>query len=632
MKTPLEILQEYWHVSSFRPPQEAIINAVVAKKHVVTVLPTGSGKSVCFQVPELMCDDGVCVVISPLIALMKDQVESLRNKGIKAIALSGHVSQQDISRHFDNLMFGGIRFLYLSPERLQSDFIQKKIKQLNVNLIAVDEAHCISEWGHDFRPSYLKIKVLKELQPQAPLIALTATATQQVLLDISKYLELDSPLFFKKSQRRSNLSLKVIESGDKLGRMLELLKTTTEPVIIYAASRKKCKEISDYINSQAYSATYYHAGLTKHEKDTAYKDWLSENKQIIVATNAFGMGIDKPNVRLVIHIALPSSLENYVQEVGRAGRDGKKSFGVIIEEPGDFKRMETYYAKALPDVDFVKLVYNNLNQYFSITYGDLPQQHFHFDISAFCYHYNLPIVKTYNALQILEREEVLEQTNHNKQVNQLFFKTKGKRLFDYYDKNPRKASILKTILRSYEGLFEAYQMVNLYKLSQKLGLSKAELIRQLEESDKDGVLIFQKNKSSDSIRFCKPREDASTINLIARRITQQYELKLSKYRSILSYVQNTSMCRNVLIDKYFGETEIEDCGVCDVCLSKQEKKNYYSNEIEGMLIDILKTEDCSSRELVQRLKIDDKRVLEALRNLLDTHSIVLTSQNKYRLK
>ena len=438
MSKAKQILKQYWGFDQFRDPQEAIINDVLAGKNVLALLPTGSGKSVCFQVPTLVHENGICIVISPLIALMDDQVVSLQKKGIKAIALTGSIRQDDIIRYFDNLQHGDTHFLYISPERLQNPFIQEKIKQLTVSLIAIDEAHCISEWGHDFRPSYLKISILRELHPKAPVLALTATATKRVVKDIYSFLEMTKPILHRKSLQRENIYLKVIESADKLGVLLELVQNVKGSVIVYAASRRKCQQLCEYLLSQGVHATFYHAGLTKEQKSKAFTEWMSETKNVIVATNAFGMGIDKANVRKVIHVNVPSSLENYIQEIGRAGRDGLKSEAVLIEEIADLKSTESFYLKAIPDVDFVRKTYNNLNQFLKITYGELPTQIYDFDLAAFCYTYSMPLVKTHNAIQVLEREEILVFVHNSRKATQVKFTSSGEKLFDYYKKTQIK--------------------------------------------------------------------------------------------------------------------------------------------------------------------------------------------------
>ena len=579
-----------------------------------------------------MTEKGVCLVVSPLIALMKDQVENLTKKGIKAVAIAGLQSKDDIVRIFDNLQFGGIRFLYLSPERLQSEFIQEKLKQIPLKLIAIDEAHCISEWGHDFRPSYLKLNLLRELFPEINIIALTATATNRVRKDIATYLELKEPQIFQKSLTRDNLHLKILESADKLGSLYRIIEPINEPVIVYAGTRKNCKRTSEILNQKGLKSVYYHAGLSKSEKDTSFTNWFTEKTPVMVATNAFGMGIDKANVRLVVHTSVPNSIENYVQEAGRAGRDGKMSYAVIIEEPADLKESETYYTNSIANVSFVKKLYQHLNQYFHIAYGDLVEKEFEFQLASFCQQYNMSIVKTFNGLQLLEREEIIKLNSHNNPFSKLVFTANSEQLFAYYIRNSLKEKILKLILRTYDGVFDTMQIINPYILSKKLNLSLSQLEKQLIEIHNDGLINYKSVKNRATLRFLKPREDDYTINRIARDIKQQQQVKKDKYTSMIAYISNSEICRNQQLSNYFGEKNTKDCGICDVCENKKNTNNFNEKEIcNAILKSFTNKKMQSSNEIVHRLGLNDKPVLKAIRILLDSEAIIVTSQNKYKL-
>lgn len=632
MKTAINILKEYWGYSHFREPQDAIINNVVNKKDVVALLPTGSGKSVCFQVPTLMQEKGVCLVVSPLIALMQDQIENLHKKGIKAAALTGGISKDEIIRVFDNLQFGGIRFLYLSPERIQSSFIQEKIKQLPVNLIAIDEAHCISEWGHDFRPSYLQLKILRELHPSVNIIALTATATKQVVEDIVTYLELKNPVFYEKSILRENLHLSVLDAADSLERLYHLIKPVKEPVIVYAGSRIKCQRTSDYLNSKGIKSVYYHAGLSKEVKKTAASHWFDEQSRVMVATNAFGMGIDKANVRMVVHTGVPYSLENYIQEVGRAGRDAKDSFAVVITDLSATQLLKSYFSKSIPSLTFVKDLYAKLNRHFRITYGDLPKQAFLFDFTHFYQQYGLPILKAYNGLELLEREGILQISKTGKAVSELVFTVTNEHLFDYYKRNPDKEKILRLLLRTYEGIHQSFQRINTYTLSKKLRISLKQLEKQLLEINTDGIINYQANKNSSKLLFLKPREDNYTMNSIGMSIQKQEKVKRDKYDKVIQYIENIDICRYRVLTQYFGENLKEDCGICDVCLKKKQKNRNTKEELKENIVKMLREKELSSKQLIGRLNQESKPIIDVLRFLLDTDVIVLNSQNKYGLK
>ena len=627
----VEILQTYWGFSKFRSPQDEIIHEVQKQRDIIALLPTGSGKSVCFQVPTLMHEKGVCLVLSPLVALMKDQVENLHKKGIKAVALTGAISKDELIRIFDNLQFGGIRFLYISPERLQSAFIQEKLKQIPIKLIAIDEAHCISEWGHDFRPSYLSLSILREIFPETNTIALTATATNRVVEDISKYLELDNPKIYKKPLTRDNLRLQVMESADKLGSLFRLVQTTEEAIIVYAGSRKNCQRTSEFLNRKGLKSVFYHAGLNKEAKDQAFKSWFVGETPIMIATNAFGMGIDKSNVRLVVHISVPNSIENYVQEAGRAGRDGIMSRAVIIEEPADISSAETFYTKSIPNVDFIKELYSHLNQYFQIPYGVTPEKKFNFHLASFCQHYKLSIVRTFNSLQLLEREEIIKLSREANKFTRVRITATNEQLFSYYQRNSKKEKILKILLRSYDGIFDNAAVINLFSIAKKLSISIKSLDKELNDIHIDGVINYTNTKNASTLQFLKPREDSYTINRIAKDIKQQRKVKKAKYASIVAYIANSQECRNRQLNDYFGEKVPSDCGICDVCEAKN-KAIVDKSDIKEQILRVLKhKEECSSAVLVHEVEGVDKTVVNEIRKLLDSEQIIVTSQNKYKL-
>ena len=459
MAAPLEILKTYWGYDQFISPQEEIITSVLNGENTIVLLPTSGGKSICYQVPAMILE-GVCIVVSPLIALIHDQVNYLKEKNIKAIALTSQLSQDEIIIAFDNLQFGGFKFLYLSPEKLQSDFIQEKIKQLNVSLIAIDEAHCISEWGHDFRPSYLKLSLLKELKPEATFIALTATATQRVLEDIQINLGLKEAKIIKKSFKRENLFYHVRLTEDIYGKLLQILSKIDASIIIYTNNRKQTKEVCNFLIRNNFKSSFYHGGLSNTEKNEAYTNWMSDKTPIMVATNAFGMGINKLNVRAVIHINIPNSLENYIQEAGRAGRDGKTSYAIILANKTTLYEVSEKFEANTATTKTVKGVYHHLNQYYAISFGEMPAQSFSFSLQEFCATYNLNLLLTYNAIKVLERENiVLLDENYNKKST-LKFLVNNHQIFDYLSKHPATNDLIKLILRSYGGIFEHYTIIN----------------------------------------------------------------------------------------------------------------------------------------------------------------------------
>ena len=477
--SPEKIIEKYWGFTSFRAPQKEIIKGVLKKRDVIALLPTGGGKSICFQVPALM-QEGVCIVISPLIALMQDQVSNLKKRDIKAVIIPSGSNQNEIVTVFDQIKFGKVKFLYISPERLQSTLIQQKIKELNVNLVAIDEAHCISEWGHDFRPSYRNIKILKEIVPNVTFIALTATANKKVLADISNTLALSNHLTFKKSFFRKNLAYQVFKVEDKLGRLLQIFTKTKVPTIIYVNSRRKTAALANFLNANKFNSTFYHAGLSALEKQTAFNDWMTEKKSIIVATNAFGMGIDKPNVGLVIHYNLPSSTENYVQETGRAGRNEAKSFGVLLYNENDIYLQQQQTESSIPSILEVKEVHKKLYQFFRIANGELLEETFSFNFLEFCKKYNFQVLKTDVILKLLVNYGIIElNTSFNKKSTLKVIGTHYT-VLNFSKNNKAFKNFINVLLRTYGGLFEDEIKIDEFFLAKKAGITSVQTIKNLK--------------------------------------------------------------------------------------------------------------------------------------------------------
>lgn len=628
MSTPLEILKEYWKYPKFRDPQEEIIQTTLNGANTVVLLPTGGGKSLCYQIPTLLLD-GVCIVISPLIALIQDQVNSLKEKNIKAIALTSQLSQDDIILAFDNLQFGDFKFLYLSPEKLQSPFIQEKIKQLNVSIIAIDEAHCISEWGHDFRPSYLQLKILRELQPKATFMALTATATKKVLEDIQQNLEIEDAIIFKKSFQRNNLNYHVLTTEDIYGKLLQIICKIEASVIIYTNSRKETKEVSKFLIKNNFKSSYYHGGLSTNEKNTSFNSWMQNETPIMVATNAFGMGIDKPDVRAVIHINTPNSLENFIQEAGRAGRDGKTAYSIIITNKSNLFETINKFKTNLASTKFVKTVYNHLNQYYSITLGELPTQLFDFSIQEFCVTYKFRLLQTYNAIKILERENIVSLDENYNKKSTLKFLISNSKIFDYLNSQPSKSELIQLILRSYGGIFDHYTIINEFSLSKKLKCKKKEVVKHLNDLHSNGIVNYSYENTTSKLSFLATRDDNYTINRISKNIEQQNNLKYEKLEATISYIKNNKTCRNTQLLSYFNETPTESCGNCDICKAKIQSEN--STEIISThIINLLNDKPLSSQEITMILNYSDSEILNSLKILLEKNKIAITSQNKFK--
>jgi ATP-dependent DNA helicase RecQ len=629
MVSPEKILERYWGFNSFRAPQKEIITNVLENKDTIALLPTGGGKSVCFQIPALL-KEGVCIVISPLIALMQDQVENLKKRDIKAITIPSGSNQNEIVTLFDQVKFGKVRFLYISPERLQSALIQQKLKELNVNLVAIDEAHCISEWGHDFRPSYRNIKVLKEILPEIPFIALTATANKRVLEDITNNLQLSNHSIFQKSFFRENLAYQVFKIEDKLERLLQIFTKTKVPAIIYVNSRKKTVEIANFLNANAFKSTFYHAGLTVLEKKAAFKDWMIEKKPIIVATNAFGMGIDKPNVGLVVHYNLPSSIENYVQETGRAGRNEKKSFGVLLYTENDIFLQKQQTENSIPTILEVKEIHKKLYQYFRISNGELLEESFSFNFYEFCKKYNFQALKTDVILKLLVNYGIIELDSSFHKKSTLKVIGTHYSVLNFSKNNRSFKNFINVLLRTYGGLFEDEVKVNEFFIAKKASITSTQVIKNLQILAAQNLVEYLPADGAISLRFLVPREDNKTINRFSKEIKQFLFLKRNKATNFLNFVTNNTVCRSVQLLSYFDEKTTIKCGICDICIgNKKVNKKQLSSEILALL---RKKKQLTSKEISRLLNVFEKDILRHLQILLSEDKITINNQNTFQLK
>jgi ATP-dependent DNA helicase RecQ len=629
MVSPEKILERYWGFNSFRAPQKEIITNVLENKDTIALLPTGGGKSVCFQIPALL-KEGVCIVISPLIALMQDQVENLKKRDIKAITIPSGSTQNEIVTLFDQVKFGKVRFLYISPERLQSSLIQQKIKELNVSLVAIDEAHCISEWGHDFRPSYRNIKVLKEILPEIPFIALTATANKRVLEDISNNLQLFNHRVFQKSFFRENLAYQVFKIEDKLEKLLQIFTKTKVPAIIYVNSRKKTLEIANFLNANTFKSTFYHAGLTILEKKAAFNDWMTEKKPIIVATNAFGMGIDKPNVGLVIHYNLPSSIENYVQETGRAGRDKKKSFGVLLYNENDIFLQKQQTENSIPTILEVKEIHKKLYQYFRISNGELLEESFSFNFYEFCKKYHFQALKTDVILKLFVNYGIIELDSSFNKKSTLKVIGSHYSVLNFSKNNRSFRNFINVLLRTYGGLFEDEVKVNEFFIAKKASITSTQVIKNLKILAAQNLVEYLPADGAISLRFLVPREDDKTINRFSKEIKQFLFLKRNKATNFINFITNNTVCRSIQLISYFDEKTNIKCGICDICIgNKKVNKKQLSSEILALL---KKQKQLSSKEISRLLNVFEKDVLRHLQILLSEDKITINNQNMFQLK
>jgi ATP-dependent DNA helicase RecQ len=631
LKNPIQILDSYWGHREFLPKQEEIITTILNGRDTVALLPTGGGKSVCFQIPAL-AKEGICIVISPLVALMTDQVNSLKKKGIKALSIPGGISYQDLNALLDNAIYGNYKFLYLSPERLHQELVQNCIKQMNVNLFAIDEAHCISQWGNDFRPAYKNCNILRTLLPLVPIIALTASATPEVVADTVLQLKLEDPAIIKSSFVRKNLSYQVHYQEDKLYRMEQLLKKNNGSAIIYVRSRKNTVEISQQLNSLGITSSFFHGGISSEEKNTRLEDWLQGKKQVMVATNAFGMGIDNPNVRYVFHTQLPESMESYFQEAGRAGRDGNYSSAMILYNDYDKILIQKQFLDSRPTTNQLKTIYRSLSNYFQISYGEGEFSSNSFNYIEFCKHYKLNTLLTYNGLTALERLGIIQLSKQFGRKSILKFDISSEKLIKYLEQNPTISLIGKTILRMYGGIFESPTSVKIELIASKTGQSVVAVINALEKMEQEGVLDLKLFHTDATITFIVPREDDKTINSVSRELEALNHKKESEVKSVLNYINDDTICKSVQLVRYFGEKSAEDCGICSVCASQESTPSKKEIQlISGKILLLLEERELSSRILSEKLTFTESKIVVVLRHLQDVGKIRINTKNEYFL-
>ena len=630
MNEALQLLKKYWNHDNFRGLQAEIIENVLNQKDTFAQLPTGGGKSICYQIPALL-QNGLTIVISPLVSLIKDQVENLKSRGIKVIGLTGGISSDEVSNLLDNCQYGNYKLLYLSPERLQSDWILERLKNLPIDLIAVDEAHCISQWGNDFRPAYLKITNLKTHFPKTPILALTASATPQVKRDIISILKLENVSIFEKSFDRANIAYMVFEVEDKLHRMVQILNKNPEPSIIYVRNRKSCIEISRQLQQSGITATYYHGGLSTIEKNKNMTLWTSEKAQVIVATNAFGMGIDKGNVKTVIHIQLPDSMESYYQEAGRSGRNGQKAFAVLLNSPSDYLQAEGQFLAVLPDKAFLTTVYKKLNSYFKIGYGEGIDESFTFNLNEFCAQYQFPTLKTFNAIQFLDRQGVVTLSQEFSQKITVQFLIPSKEVIRYMSLNPHQEETIVTILRTYPGIYEIPATLNLVLIAKKAQTTQEVVLGILEQLQKKEIISYKANGNDSTIIFNEVREDERTINRVSKFLSIQNDLKTKQLHSVLKYVTNKDVCKSKLILNYFGEEKKENCGICSYCITLK-KQPVKVVSVTNLIISALENIAMDSRSLEKVTGQSSDHVIFALQELLEHNVVEILPNNQYRLK
>ncbi|MEX0966343.1 MAG: RecQ family ATP-dependent DNA helicase [Bacteroidia bacterium] len=625
-----QILKKYWGYDSFRSMQEEIIRSIEQGKDTLALLPTGGGKSVCFQVPAL-AQDGLCIVVTPLIALMKDQVENLQALGIRAMAVYSGMSKREVDVALDNCVYGKEKFLYVSPERLQTELFKARAGKMRINLIAVDEAHCISEWGHDFRPGYLRIAELRELFPDVPLLALTASATPRVQEDIMLHLKFKEKHVLKKSFERENLVYGVVHDEDKRSKMQQVLKKIPGTGIIYARTRMGAVKAAEFLQKHGISADYYHAGLSNEERNKKQDAWKKGRTRIIVATTAFGMGIDKADVRLVMHVELPESLEAYYQEAGRCGRDGKRSFAVSLITEDNRLDLQSRVERQYVHPDVVKTVYHALGNYFQLPVGAGLQQSFDFDLKDFSKRFELHPVKVYHALKQLERQDYLTFSEAVFLPSRLRFLVDYKTLYDFELKNLKYDDLIKTILRSYGNPFDTYVNISEKEIAERGGQKASGVIKQLKALSNLGVLDYVPVTDKPQITFVQPRQDRDALSIDKKDIARRKKIQEEKLKAVVDFFYNDRICRGRRLLNYFGEKSEKDCGHCDVCLRKPEDMDeaVLGRQIFQKVVGLCKEKSYTLPELVEELEDEGKtKAVRAIRWLIDNDYITVGDKDQ----
>jgi ATP-dependent DNA helicase RecQ len=623
-----QILVKYWGYSKFRPLQEDIINSIMSGKDTLALMPTGGGKSITFQVPA-MAKEGICVVITPLIALMKDQVENLNSKGIKAVSINSGMSKGEIDITLENCIYGNVKFLYVSPERLDTEIFQIRVKHMQINLLAIDEAHCISEWGYDFRPSYLKISEFRNLIPDVPVLALTATATPNVANDIQEKLRFREKNLLQKSFERKNLIYLVRQVEDKMKYLLETINKVKGSGIIYVRNRKKTKEIAVFLQKNNISADFYHAGLKHEVRSTKQNEWKEGTKRIMVATNAFGMGIDKPDVRFVIHIDLPDSIEAYFQEAGRAGRDEKKAYAVLLFNNSDKVKAEQRIEANFPEIKEIKEVYQALGNYFKIPYGGGKNLSFDFIMYDFAKNYNFNLMKIISSINFLQREGYIELTDELNNPSKIHFKTNRDDLYKFQVANAHFDGFIKLILRSYTGVFSDYVNIDEHSLAKKAKTDLETVYKYLSRLKSAGIIDYIPQKKNPLIFYTEERLDDKSL-LISR---ENYDFRQQRYfeklKAIVQYAASNNKCRSQILLNYFGDDEPDRCGMCDVCTRRNELdlSKYEFDLILEEIKTALNLKEIDTNQLIDQSKYKKDKVIRVIQWLLDNEKITKNDQN-----
>lgn len=618
-----EILKQYWNYDNFRGIQEEIIESIGKGHDTLGLMPTGGGKSITFQVPAL-AQPGLCLVITPLIALMKDQVRNLRDRGIKALAVYSGMTREEIVVALENCIFGDYKFLYISPERLDTDIFRAKLRNMKINMITVDESHCISQWGYDFRPAYLKISEIRELLPTVPVLALTATATPEVVKDIQTKLGFrEDSRIFRMSFERKNLAYIVRNTESKQEELLHILNSVSGSAIVYTRNRKRTREVAELLVNNEITATFYHAGLNNDVKDQRQRNWLSGESRVMVATNAFGMGIDKPDVRLVIHVDLPDSPEAYFQEAGRAGRDGQKAYAVLLYAKSDKATLSKRITDTFPDKEYIRKVYEDVNYYFQMAMGDGLGCTFAFNLDEFCRNFKHFPVQADSALKILTRAGYLEYTDEQDNASRILFTIHRDELYKLRETDPETEKLINVILRSYTGLFTDYAYINEDSLAIRSGLTRQRIYEILLMLTRRHILHYIPRKKTPYIIYTRERQEAGRLAITRDIYEERKESYITRIKAMTEYATAEDKCRSRMLLRYFGEKNEHNCGLCDVCLSKHHSgmKLGEFQEMENQIREQLETSPLSAATLLNRINGEREKAERVLSYLLSEEII-----------